>query len=219
MAAGIENPKSRHTGRVPKLTPELQKLFFEALRLTGFQRHAAMACGVQDKTVCLWKTKGRQQKSGIYRTFVQEFDKFRAEPIAVSAELHHQVAHGEIYKGPRYVYMKTARGGLVRTSEIEKDEKGDPVIINCCDGINLKAIEWELARLDPQMYALRPRGVAITNINANQQNIDARPMLIDVLKKIGTVPEESVRRVTKVRARSYPQLQSAAIEVEPKLAK
>ena len=96
-----------------------------------------MCCGVEDKTICLWKAKGRQQKSGIYREFVEAFDKFTAERIAASAELHYQVAHGQIYKGPKYVYSETPRGYLIPTNEVVKDEKGDPVIVDCCDGVNL----------------------------------------------------------------------------------
>src|ERR1700733_14922563 len=110
MEGAVETPKSRHTGRIPRLTPELQKLFFETLRLTGFQRHAAMSCGVQDKTACLWKAKGRRQRSGTYRECVKAFDRFKAERIAAGAELHHQVAHGQIYKGPKYIYLKTSGG-------------------------------------------------------------------------------------------------------------
>jgi hypothetical protein len=180
MEGAVETPKSRHTGRIPRLTPELQKLFFETLQLTGFQRHAAMSCGVQDKTVCLWKTKGRQQKSGIYRDFVEAFDKFKAERIAAGAELHYQVAHGQIYKGPKYVYLKTIRGDLIRTNEVVKNENGDLVMVDCCDGINLKAIEWELARLDPETYAAKK---ADTRVN-NRSSVD-RVSLSNVLHVIG----------------------------------
>jgi hypothetical protein len=153
-------PKSRHTGRVPKLTPELTEAFLRDPATDRFQPHAAMSCGVQDKTIWLLKSKGRRQRSGIYREFVKAFDKYKAERIAAGAELHHQLVHGQIYKGPKYVYLKTHRGDLIHINEVMKDENGDPVIVDCCDGVNLKAIEWELARLDPEAYAAQEGGHA-----------------------------------------------------------
>jgi hypothetical protein len=191
MNRSAETAKSRHTGRVPKLTPELQKLFFETLRLTGFQRHAAMSCGVRDKTICLWKTKGRQQKSGIYRTFVEEFDKFTAERIAIGAELHYRVAHGEIFKSPRRKWITTPRGDTIQLDEIELDENGQPVMVDVCTGPDLRAIEWELARLDPETYTLkRTRSIAL-----NESDRTVKPPLVEVLNQIGRIPEDLTRRV------------------------
>lgn len=187
MDRAAKTAKSRHTGRVPKLTPELQKLFFETLRLTGFQRHAAMSCGVQDKTICLWKTKGRQQKSGIYRAFVEAFDKFRAERVAAGAELHHQVAHGHTFKSPRRKWLTTPHGDMIQLDEIELDKNGQPVMVDMCSGPNLRAIEWELVRFDPGTYALKHSG---TIINNNENELRVRPSLAEVLNEVGNIPED-----------------------------
>jgi hypothetical protein len=195
MDRAVETAKSRHTGRVSKLTPELQKLFFDTLRLTGFQRRAAMRCGVEAKTVCLWKTKGRQQKNGIYREFVESFDKFKAERIAAGAELHYRVSHGQIFKSPRRKWLTTRRGDMIALDEIELDKNGQPIMVDTCTGPDLRAIEWELVRLDPETYALKRRGTTVNNKN----EMRVRPSLVDVLAAIGDIPEDLTRRALMER--------------------
>jgi hypothetical protein len=62
------------------------------------------------------------------------------------------------------------------------------MMVDCCDGVDLRAIEWELARIDPETYSQQALNVAV------QTNLEVKPLLIDVLKEIGPLPEDATRR-------------------------
>lgn len=190
MAAAFPSPGSKHTGRKSKLTPELQKQFIETLRLTGNYRTAAMRVGVSEKTICEWKVKGEQQPLGIYTEFRKACMRTLADRVTLSAGIHFRVSHGQIYKAPRMVYLYDDKNSPTPTNEVALDAEGKPVMVDCCDGVDLRAIEWELARIEPETYSQR----AIDLVINQQTNVEVRPLLIDVLKEIGPLPENATRR-------------------------
>jgi hypothetical protein len=173
--------RSKHTGRVPKLTPEIQKLFIETLRLTGNYRAAANRCAIDPATPMTWKAKGETQVRGIYRDFREACIRTLGERVTLSAGIHYRVSHGQIYKAPLRKREFTPRGDLIETNELALDKEGRPIFVDVCDAPDLKAIEWELARIDPETYALKPGGVTVNS----QTNVEVGLTLVDVLDKIG----------------------------------
>jgi hypothetical protein len=128
----------------------------------------------------------------IYADFRQACMRTLADRVTLSAGIHFRVSHGQIYKGPRMVYIYDDKGSPTPTNEVAKDENGATVMVDCCDGVDLRAIEWELARIDPDTYSQRAINVAV------QTNLEVKPLLIDVLKEIGPLPEDATRRALEV---------------------
>lgn len=62
-------------GRVPKLTPEVQKIICAIMTEVGDLRIASRGAGVGYSTVKSWKAKGRQQKSGKYKRFLDALEE------------------------------------------------------------------------------------------------------------------------------------------------
>jgi hypothetical protein len=63
--------------------------------------------------------------------------------------------------------------------------------------ISTCAIEWELARLDPETYGRKSGGVVAT-VNP-QTNLDGKPSLVEVLKRIGAMPDVMTRAALERR--------------------
>jgi hypothetical protein len=185
----IKVASSQHSGRKPKLTPESQQLFLDAFRVTGNHRMAAKSIGVAIATVMSWKAKGEKQTSGIYREFLDACTRAIAERITSSADIHYRAAHGEIYRAPKRKWIATAQGKWIQTNEIEVDDDGAPIMVDCVQDIDLRAIEWELARLDPETYAVKRSRVTVKV--CQQTNVGAKPLLVEVLERLGEIPGSS----------------------------
>jgi hypothetical protein len=87
------------TGRPSTLTLQLQADFVRYLEAGNYLDVAAQLCGVSRKTVNLWERRGRRQKRGKYRDFLDAVKKAegRVETrnlliIAKAAEKHWQAA-------------------------------------------------------------------------------------------------------------------------------
>lgn len=75
------NPKAK---KPDKMTKEAQNAILKALEDGAFLTDAAMIAGVNRKTVYDWMKKGRAQRRGKYRNFVNAVDEARAK-VKVSA--------------------------------------------------------------------------------------------------------------------------------------
>lgn len=61
--------------RPTKLTPEVQAAIAENVLHGATYRDSAEACGVSIATFNLWMQKGREQKSGVFRTFLDTIEE------------------------------------------------------------------------------------------------------------------------------------------------
>lgn len=62
-------------GRPPKLTPEIQRQIISILVQCGTVEDAAYVAGIREATLYKWKQRGREQKAGIYRDFVEALER------------------------------------------------------------------------------------------------------------------------------------------------
>lgn len=70
-------PKRR--GRPTELTAELADRVCHRLRNAGSISDAALAEGVDRRTLWRWRVRGEQEESGIYRDFADQLEQARAE--------------------------------------------------------------------------------------------------------------------------------------------
>jgi hypothetical protein len=62
-------------------------------------------------------------------------------------------------------------------------------MVDCVQDIDLRAIEWELVRLDPETYAVKRSRVTVKV--CQQTNVGAKPLLVEVLERLGEIPGSS----------------------------
>lgn len=76
------SPNARRRGRPSTLTPEARERILQALRTTTTTiERAAHFAGVPLSTFHNWCAKGREQKSGEYRDFLEAVEKARATRV------------------------------------------------------------------------------------------------------------------------------------------
>lgn len=78
MAAPKGRPGKR-TGRPTKLTPEVARLICNAIRAGCFPETAIEAAGVSRATLYGWLRKGKTEKRGVHRDFLDTYKRALAE--------------------------------------------------------------------------------------------------------------------------------------------
>lgn len=71
-------PPRKH-GRPSSLTPEISKTICNYVELCGSLEDAAAKAGVSRTTVFIWQQKGREQKRGPYRDFLNAIEDAKAK--------------------------------------------------------------------------------------------------------------------------------------------
>ena len=166
------------TGRTAKLTLEVQQTIVESLSTCGIMTVAAMAAGISRYSLARWLERGQDETEGIYHDLFVAVTRARAAFIREAARVHRRWSIGGIIERPL-----TLKG----SDEIELNADGEPIMVKAFVRPDLRAIEWELTRLHPEGYK-SPDATQITQLN--QQSLDVRLSLIDVLQSIGTIPDD-----------------------------
>ena len=65
-----------------KLTPDTQAKIIEAIKLGSTKTLAASYAGISRRTFYNWMEKGEEQKTGIYRDFLDALDQAEGERVA-----------------------------------------------------------------------------------------------------------------------------------------
>ena len=65
--------------RDTKLNPERQKRFLQAIRLGNYRCVAANFAGISPQTLYEWIKKGKAQKEGVYRDFLEALKQLESE--------------------------------------------------------------------------------------------------------------------------------------------
>ncbi len=148
------NPTEELLGRPVKLTPEIAALFLETYRSTGNITVSAHGAGLGASTVHGYLRRGQQQRSGMWRDFLDEVTRARGDFLASLATAHHKFAIGGIRKKPRCRIVTTEQGVEITTTEIIRDPVTKEIEwIEHWQEPDARAQEWELSRLDRTNYA------------------------------------------------------------------
>lgn len=134
-------------GRPSKLNPQTAGEFLAKLRSSGNVAASADSAGLGVATVYHWLALGRQRNSGPYREFLEAYTRARGDYRLQRATRHHEIAIGGIEKKPA-----TIEG----TNIIKRDENGQIVWKEHWREPNIRALEWEMQRDEPETYGLRP---------------------------------------------------------------
>ena len=128
----------------PRLKPEIHELFVETVRRTGRINLACQRCGVSRPIADQWLAAGKRQRRGRLRDFADGVSQARGHYLVMVVATHHQLAPGGIFK----YQVRDKSGNLVR------DAFGNVQVVTKYIKPNLRALEWELERLEPTIYKL-----------------------------------------------------------------
>ena len=76
-----QQPPRRTGGRPPKLSPAVAGAVVRTVALGVPLRHAARAAGVAPQTVYNWMTRGRSERAGRYREFLDALKRAEARAV------------------------------------------------------------------------------------------------------------------------------------------
>jgi hypothetical protein len=133
-------------GRPSKLNSQTAGDFLAKLRSSGNTAASADSAGVGVATIYHWLELGRQRNSGPYREFWEAYTRARGDYRLLRATRHHEIAIGGIERKPA-----TVEG----TTLIKRDENGEVVWEEHRREPNVRALEWEMQRDEPETYSLR----------------------------------------------------------------
>ncbi len=136
-----------------KLTPETHELFCNTLRVTGRISISASRCCIALSTARAWLRRGAREETGIYRSFLDDVEKARAEFLLLASRRLSQLAVGGVVQLPAYD-KKT--GAPLR--DHREDCPAIPGVPCGCELIvtervllpNANALMFQLDRSDPQ---------------------------------------------------------------------
>jgi hypothetical protein len=140
------------SGHAPKLTPETTEIFFNRYKNSSNAAASADACGIGERTLYDWLERGERQLRGKYRDFLDAFTKLRGEIRDIPAARHRRIALGGIEKKPKRRTYMTDKGFEVVTDEILRNEAGDIEFVEVWREPDPRALEWLLARQQPELY-------------------------------------------------------------------
>ena len=204
-----------------KLTPETHELFCNTLRVTGRISISAARCAVGTSTVRGWLRRGAREETGIYRSFLDDVEKARAEFLLLASRRLSQLAVGGVLQLPAYD-KKT--GAPLRNHR--KDCPAIPGVPCGCELIvtervllpNANALMFQLDRSDPS-----PNGEPTPDLPEHPTLTDAEALAkatthfdilveaVQILVDLGVpLPE-----ITGPRARTIETTATAAPEPEP----
>src|SRR5882724_2457522 len=154
-----------------KLTPETHELFVNTIRITGRLSVAAARCCVGGTTVRGWLRRGGREESGMYREFLDDVERARAEFLLLASRRLGQLAVGGVLQLPAYD-KKT--GAPLRNHR--KDCPAIPGVPCGCELIvvervmlpNPQALMFQLDRSDPS-----------PNLETQQPDVPAAPEQTD----------------------------------------
>jgi hypothetical protein len=163
-------------GRKPIFTPEMQALILKNFRQTGNLKNSAIRAGMSERSFFRWKERCQNAQSGPLWRFWQEFERARADRVALLASRHYQMALGGVIEMPVFD----------RFNNLVCDESGRPVTVRKFIAPNPKAMWRELAQHDPETYA--GKKAIVPELPAPSQQYakprDLLPMLYDVMQRL-----------------------------------
>jgi hypothetical protein len=133
--------KSKRTGRIPKLTPEVQTAIVRDIAAGVPREHAAERASIHRATLFRWLARGRKDRTGPYRDLCDAVKKAEADALAASvARIRRAAQGGQVIE--RTTITTTKPDGTVVTKSVEKVTRGE-----------WTADAWWLERRHPDEFA------------------------------------------------------------------
>ncbi len=90
-------------GRPTKLTPDVQKRITDGIRLGMTLEHAANFGGISYYTLTKWRKRGEEQKSGIYRDFVEALEEANGQAVAALLAKVQKAANNDDWRAATWI--------------------------------------------------------------------------------------------------------------------
>jgi len=140
----------------PNLIRKLNAIFSRSCAPAATWRPRLIAPALASPRFTIGLRLGRPRSSRPYREFLEAFTRARGNYRLLRATRHHEIAIGGIEKKP-----STVEG----TSLIKRDESGEVVWKEHWREANVRALEWEMERDEPETYGRRSEISPPTNIS------------------------------------------------------
>ena len=134
--------KNYRTGRPSKLTPKIQEMILDCIRMGLTYSKAAELVGITRHTLLNWRKWGQAEKSGIYFNFFNALQKAEAEGEIQCLQKIQEAARG----GQEIIDSKELYQGKKLIKQITKTVKSVP---------DWRAAAWILERRYPERYGRR----------------------------------------------------------------
>jgi hypothetical protein len=163
-------------GRKSIFTPEMQALILKNFRQTGNLKNSAIRAGMSERSFFRWMGRCQNAQSGPLWRFWQEFERARADRVALLASRHHQMAIGGVIEMPVFD----------RFNNLVCDESGKPVTVRKFVMPNPKAIWRELTLHDPETYGPQEKVIVPEAIDTSRyaKPRDLQEMFISMVRRL-----------------------------------
>ena len=163
-------------GRKSTFTPEMQALILKYFRQTGNLKNSAIRAGMSERSFYRWMERCQNAQSGPLWRFWQEFERARADRVALLASRHYQMAIGGVIEMPVFD----------RFNNLVCDESGRPVTVRKFVMPNPKAMWRELTLHDPETYGPQEK-TTVPELPVRSQSarpLDLQEMFISVVRRL-----------------------------------
>jgi hypothetical protein len=163
-------------GRKSTFTPETQALILKYFRQAGNLKNSAIRAGMSERSFFRWMGRCQNAQSGPLWRFWQEFERARADRVALLASRHHQMAIGGVIEMPVFD----------RFNNLVCDDSGRPVTVRKFVMPNPKAMGRELTLHDPETYGPQEK-TTVPELPVRSQSarpLDLQEMFISVVRRL-----------------------------------
>ena len=193
-------PPAKPRGRPTKLTPAVASRIVDGIALGLSYKDAAMAGGVHEKTLELWRKRGAREpnSNSIYARFIGRIDR-AAESTAIA---YLKAVRKSILESPVKVreHIKTDDKGNVLMKEIHRETLPP----------DIKGAMWWLERRFPEQFGRRDQMGHTGGVKVHATQTQERKLTIELVKSDG-----EVHRLTRDDVMTAAVTVEAAVEAEP----
>ena len=177
VAKRKRKPPAKPRGRPTKLTPAVASRIVDGIALGLSYKNAAMAGGVHEKTLELWRKRGAREpnSNSIYARFIGRID-MAAESTAIA-------------------YLKAVRQSILESpvkvrEHIKQDEKGNVIMKEIHRETlppDIKGAMWWLERRFPEQFGRRDQMEHTGGVKVQETQTQERKLTIELVKSDGEV--------------------------------
>ena len=177
VAKRKRKPPTKPRGRPTKLTPAVASRIVGGIALGLSYKDAAMAGGVHEKTLELWRKRGAREpnSNSIYARFIGRIDR-AAESTAIA-------------------YLKAVRKSILESpvkvrEHIKKDESGKVILTEIYRETlppDIKGAMWWLERRFPEQFGRRDQMEYTGKVDVQATQTQERKLTIELVKSDGEV--------------------------------
>ena len=111
-----------------KLTPDTQAKIIQAIKLGSTKTLAASYAGISRRTFYNWMEKGEEQKTGIYRDFLDALDQAEGERVARWLAIINKAAQNDNWTSAAWLLERTRPDDYSLKNRVDVNLTGEQTI-------------------------------------------------------------------------------------------